>query len=362
MEGNTRMVVRKKRRIAVAVLAVLLLIVSGCSPEVTTNGDGGQRLTLNFATFWPGEDYQIAEGHHSWAAEIESRVLEETDHTVQITFHSGGSLLGATEIYEGVALGAADIGSTCPSYTPGIFRASSVLELPGFNNPDALTASLTIQEAYETIEEIQKEYSDVKVMHFWATGPGDILSTVPVESLEDLSGMEIRVASGSVPAIEALGARPVSMPMSESYLALNQGIVKGLLGPTDILRGFRLAEVTDYIIKTPWLYNVVFVKVMNQNTWDSLPEDVQQIFDEVNAKYVTEYGKLRTSYTEEGQQYAADNYGHQIVTLSEEEEARWIEALSSVQEQWVSDMDRYQIDGKGLLEQVNEIDERLSQE
>jgi TRAP-type mannitol/chloroaromatic compound transport system substrate-binding protein len=66
-------------------------------------------------------DFQVVDGHMVWAKEISDRVKAETPHTVNITMQPGGVLLGATEIYEGVAAGAADIGSTCPVYTMGHF-------------------------------------------------------------------------------------------------------------------------------------------------------------------------------------------------------------------------------------------------
>ncbi|OEF98241.1 TRAP transporter substrate-binding protein [Desulfuribacillus alkaliarsenatis] len=352
---------RRNCLLVILVTLVAALTIIGCSSANPTGDAGGKNISLNFATFWPSGDFQVTEGHEAWAAELKARVEAETDHRLNINFQTGGVLLGATEIYEGVASGVADIGSTSPSYTAGIFRATTALELPGFNNDNALVASMTIQEAYETIEAIQNEYSDVKVMHFWATGPGDIITTSPVTTLEDLRGMEIRVA-GRSPAMEALGAEPVSLPMSESYLSLDQGIVRGILGPTDILQGFRLAEVTSHIVKTPYLYNITFVKVMNLDTWNSLPSDVQEIFNEVNAKYVYEYGVLRSNYTKQGQQFAIEEFGHEVITLSSAEEARWLDAISGVQDNWVADMSRNGLPAQEIIEKVRDIDQKQSTE
>lgn len=355
----------KKKTNHIKITAILIisivLILSGCSGTSSPQDENkAQNIKLNFATFWPGENFYVIEGHNAWAKAVKDRVEAETNHTIEFSMFPGGVLLGATEIYEGVINGSADIGSTCPSYSPGVFPATSVFELPGFNNDNALVSSMAIQEAYETMEAIQKEYDDVKVMMFWATGPGDLFTQTPVRTLEDLKGMEIRVASGSVQTMTALGAAPVTMPMGESYLALNQGIVKGILGPAEILKGFRLAEVTKSTTKTPFLYNTIFVKVMNKKTWDSLPKDVQDIIDEVNSDFIKTYGELGKVQSELGEALAVEDYGHEVINLSPDEEERWKSALSEVQINWVQQAEKNGLPGAALLEKAKELDQKYS--
>lgn len=349
---------RKKLQIVVIILFSLLLIISGCSSKGAT--EEARTIKLNFATFWPGENFYISQGHNLWIEAIKKRVEEETNHTLDVRVFPGGVLLGATEIYEGVISGAADIGSTCPSYTPGAFPATTALELPGFKNDNAIVSSMTIDEAYKTIQAINQEYKDVKVMLFWATGPGDLFTQTPVRNLEDIKGMEIRVASGSVPAIQSLGGTPVTMPMGESYLALNQGIVEGILGPSEIMEGFRLAEVTKSITKTPFLYNTVFVKVMNLKTWNSLPKEVQEIIEEVNAEFVMKYAELGKKQSEIGESLAINDYNHQLINLSEEETNKWLESLKIVQENWIRQSEKKNLPGREILEKVKELDDKYS--
>ena len=359
-----------RNKVFLVVIVILLtasLLLTGCKKGTDSGSDNGDEtpmtFELQFATFWPAVDFQVAEGHKAWADEISKRVSEETPHTVGFSWHYGGALLGPTEIYEGVASGAADLGSTCPLYTMGVFPLTMGLELPGYNNDNALVASLTMYEAWKQSAEIQKEYEDVKVLMFWATGPGDFMTNTPVTKLEDLSKLQIRAAGGSALAISALGGTPVSMPMSDSYVSLDSGIVDGILGPTDTLKGFKLAEVTKYITKTPFVgYNVVFTKVMNKNTWDSLPASVQKIFDEVNEKYVMEYGKLRTDHTLIGQQYAIDEYNHEVFELDPAERERWMSKIIEIAEKWASDTEDKGLPGNEILELYRALDEQYSEQ
>ena len=347
-------------------ILIITALIAGCDSE-ESSGDtdsepqnGGQEITLDFATFWPAQDFQVEHGHKAWAREVKERVAENTSYALNFSWSYGGELLGSAEIYEGVAAGVADMGSTCPSYTPGMFPITEAFELPGLHNDNALVSSMAIQDAFGSYDLLEEEYQDVEVMHFWATGPGDMITVEPVKTLEDLDDMSIRVAGGSVPVVRALGGTPETMGMDEAYLSLNQGLVEGILSPTDVLEGFQLAEVTNYITKTPYLYNVVFMKIMNQNTWDDLPEEVQEVFQEVNREYAYQYGVLRTTYTEAGEKYAVDNYQHEIHNLSMEEEEKWREAIEPVQESWAEDADQEGLPGTEILETVQELDQKYS--
>lgn len=351
-----RMTVKNKVLILMLILSLAaMLLLSGCG-----SGNGEEDvITLNFATFWPATDFQVAEGHNAWIEEIESR----TEGRVSIRMQAGEALLGAREIYEGVENRVADIGTTCPAYTPGLFPVTEAFELPGLQNPNALAASVTMHEGYKQLKEegLMDEYDGVKVLMFWATGPGDVMTTRPVNNLQDLQGMEMRVVGGTIPTMEALGVSPVSMPMSESYVALNSGIVEGILGPTDTIEGFKLGDVLTHITKTPFLYNIVFMKVMNWDTWNSLPPDIQEIFEEVSEEFVEKYGKLRADYTNQGQEIGVQE-GIEIIELSSSEEALWRERIEPVVENWIQSKEAAGLPARNIVEKVRELDAQYSQE
>lgn len=353
---------QKRRVFFLAILFLsLMFFLSACSPSFPQGEDGGLKIKLNMATFWPGENFYVTEGHKLWIDTVKERVESQTKHSFDVAIFPGELLLGASEIYEGVVNGAADLGSTCPSYTPGAFPATTGLELPGFRNDNAIVASFTMQEAYEQIQAINDEYKDVKVMLFWATGPGDLFTQKPVRKLEDLRGMEIRSVASSVPSLRALGAAPVTMPMGEAYLALNQGIVEGILGPAEILKGFRLAEVSQYSTKTPFLYNTIFMKVMNLETWESLPLEVQEIIDQVNAEFLMVYAQLGKIQSDLGQKLAIEEHKHELILLDAQEEEHWLSALAGVRERWISQHEKKGMEAREILDQLIAIEETFSE-
>lgn len=339
-----------------AKLALILGLI--CFLLFPLSASAQDTINLTFATFWPSTDFQVKEGHMKWIQEIEKK----TNGKVNIDMKAGEALLGGREIYSGVANGVADIGSTCPAYTPGEFPLMGAYELPAFNYPNQLVSALTVYNGYHKMKQELgiDPFKEVKLLILWAAGPGDIMTKDPVRDMQDLKGMAIRAVGRTVPTLKKLGANPTGMPMSEAYTALQQGTVDGILAPNDVLRGFKLAEVVSYVTKTPYLYNIVFMQVMNKNTWNSLPSDVQEVFEALNDKYARKYGELRTRYTKEGLQYGKKEHGVETIQLSQKQHNKWRKKVKPVVNEWVKNMDKKDLPGEETLDIAQEMDKKYT--
>ena len=120
-------------------------------------------------------------------------------------------------------------------------------------------------------EEMQTQILLVRI------SPGALHTKTPINSVEDLKGIEMRVTAPSSDAMTALGAIPIAMPMSESYEALSKGIVQGALNPSEALEGWRMAEVTDYTTIAPVFYSDFHYITMNYDVWNSLTPDIRRL-------------------------------------------------------------------------------------
>ena len=122
----------------------------------------------------------------------------------------------------------------------------------------------------------------------------------------------------SAKTLSALGAIPVGMAQSEAYEALSKGVVKGNLGPDEVLQGWKQAEVTSFLTKTPFLYNTLFFVTMNKEQWEALGPELQQAITQVNQKYFEEVaagcGISRMKLSQMGQ----EDKGMQVVGWAEE--------------------------------------------
>ena len=213
--------------LSVVCLAMLLPVVAHAA-----------EITLTYANFPPAPTFPCVQMER-WKEEVEKR----TAGKVAVQTFPGSTLLGPKNMLDGVKQGQADIGVISLSYQPGVFPLTSVLEQPlGFTS--ATVASMTLLDIFQKYN--PEAYKDVKVLTMFTSAPSNIMSQVPVRSLADLKGLELRASGGASKVLDLLGAVPVSMPMSETPEALQKGLVKGLLSSLEVLKDFNYAESCRY--------------------------------------------------------------------------------------------------------------------
>jgi len=286
-------------------------------------------VELTYSIFFPA-----THGHcimaTEWAKEIEKR----TNGAVKINMFPGGTLTPADQCYDGVVKGISDIGMSVVSYVKGRFPLSEVIDLPlGYKKGNQAT-----KLANEYFAKFKpKEFDDVKIMYFHAHGPGIVNTKKPVEKLEDLKGMKLRCTGTSAKVAAALGAAPVAMPQTETYDALQKGVVEGVLSPIEVLKGWKFAEVTSSTTQNfGSSYSLLFFVAMNKKKWDSLPKDAQEAIEKINKEWIEKTAKLWVDLDEEGAKFALAK-GHKIIPLSKEEDARWAKQVQPVLEGYVKD-------------------------
>lgn len=166
-------------------------------------------ITLRYAHFMPPPTAQ-AINSDQWCKEVEKR----TNGKVKITFYPGSTLMPAPQTYDSVVKGIADIGWSIMSYTRGKFPLTEVIDLPlGYKS--GYVATKLINAYYDKFK--PKEFDETKVLYLHAHGPGILTTKKPVYKLEDLKGMKIRSTGLSAKIVQALGAAPVGMPITETY-------------------------------------------------------------------------------------------------------------------------------------------------
>jgi len=335
---------KKGKMLTVFILALSLLGLIGCS-----GGGGADVVELKLAHFFPVNHPAETDLVQPWAAAIE----EATDGRVKVISFPAGTLAQSDAIYESVKKGIADIGMSCFSYTRGQFPVLEVFELPGIIYNDSDAASRIAWEGVKLLDPV--EVQDTTLMMVLTTGSGDLFTKVPINGLDDLQGLEIRATGLSAATLKALGATPVAMPQADAYEALSKGVVRGNLGPIEVLKGWRQAEVTSYITKTPFLYNTLFFLTMNTDKWNSISEGDREAILEINDRFFEDVAcGLWDMQNEDALQYALEE-GMQVIELPEAEKELWISLVKPIQEDFVSRMDSLGFPGQEILDAVLDL-------
>jgi TRAP-type C4-dicarboxylate transport system substrate-binding protein len=126
------------------------------------------------------------------------------------------------------------------------------------------------------IAEFEKEY-DVKILSAVPTQPRILFSKNPVNSLEDIEDVKMRVPEieSYLRLWEALGTRPTRVTWSEVYMALKQGVIDACEGPVSAAYAAKMHEPTGNVTATNHLMSTYFI-MMNGTMFDSLGPELQQ--------------------------------------------------------------------------------------
>ncbi len=333
---------------------VTILMAVAVGFMMAGNSSASKVIKLSYSSVFPPTHVHAKLGQ-AWADEIEKR----TDGKVKISFYPGGALLKGDKVYSGIEAGISDIGMSVFVYNRGMFPAMEVVDLPlGFTSGKMATS--VINQFYGKFPP-EKLAAEVKVLYLHAHGPGVLHCKKPVKSLEDLKGLKIRGQGATARIISALGAAPVAMPQSDSYEALQKGVVDGNFSPMEVLKGWRQAEVVDYTTESHGIgYSSTFYLIMNRAKWASLPAGVQKVFDEVNAQWAQKHADAWDNVDREGREYTIGK-GNQIISLSEEENLRWKKAVQPVIEEYIQDANARGLPGEQYVKTALELIEKYKQ-
>lgn len=304
-------------------------------------------IKLNYSIFFPASHVQCQAGME-WAKTIN----EKSGGQVDITVFPGGTLTPAPQTYDSVVKGIADIGMSCFAYTRGRFPVMEAADLP-LGYPDGMTASKVVNEFYTAVQ--PKELADVKVLYLHAHGPGLLHTQKPVTTLAGLKGMKIRSTGLSAKIVEALDGVPVAMSQGDTYESLKKGVVEGTFGPMEVLKGWRQGEVIKSTTECTSIgYTTTMYVVMNLKKWNSLPEDIQKLFEETSRKAVENHGRAWDEADTAGREYTL-SLGNSIVPLSDEQAALWNGKVEKVIGAYITAAGEKNLPGKDYVDTLRSL-------
>ncbi|WP_343504073.1 TRAP transporter substrate-binding protein [Alloyangia pacifica] len=214
-------------------------------------------------------------------------VDEGTSGTVTLrAFHGGELGAGPADQYVRIVQGTADMGWGLPGYTSSQFPKTLILELPGALPLDE-PGYAALWRAYEG--ELKSEFPMTEAIALWGAEPNILMMRDrAVTSPGDLKGLKIRVAGSiAAEAMEALGATPVQLPMTQVYNGLQTGLIDGLVSGASVLSDFKLSEVVSNVTTGPNLGRLTFYTVMNKPVYDGLSAEAKAALDAVKGEAIS---------------------------------------------------------------------------
>ena len=307
-----------KRTLTVAVTMAALFSAAHASAQ-----------TLRFAHVDPDDWTTSKKGA---AGQVFKNLVEaETDLTVEL--YPAGSLGGETELIEGAQDGTISIAMVSGAYA-NFCPAVAVTDIP-YTFPSAPVAWEVMDgEVGDELKRLSEEKGLV-LLALWDNGIRHVSNNIrPIETPDDLEGLKIRTPPDemTVDIFEALGSNPTPMNFSELYIALEQGVVDGQENPLMNIYSSKLHEVQDYISLTGHKYESTPL-LMSKMVWDSLSPEYQEVIQQA----AVEAGEFNRQASLEADEALRRDMEEAGVAFNEVDPAPFIEATSSVYDQWAEE-------------------------
>jgi TRAP-type C4-dicarboxylate transport system substrate-binding protein len=207
------------------------------------------------------------------------------------------------------------------------------------------------------------EWKGVKVLWLGLMSPYNLHTTKkPVRKLEDFRGLKLQAHGLVAELVDIWGGTPITLIEPEEsvsrqdianahYSALKNGAIDGTVSTFEVTKDFQLYEVTKY---HTYLNTVrdVNATIMNLETWGSLPQNIQEIFDNLNPWAQRELDTAQKAESGEAEALLKQK-GHQMLELSQEERLRWIKAAKPLNEEKISMLESQGIRAREVAQELS---------
>ena len=304
-------------------------------------------INLRFNVMYGPKHPLCREAFKPWA----ERVARVTDGRVKVTIFYASALCKVKQVYDATIAGVTDMGVSCPTYARDRFLMSGVMDLPMVAGEKAKISSEVLWLLYEGFPEMQKEYSDVKLLWMYMNPAYQLHFTKKqVRNLDDIKDTVIS-AGGTVSTriLKALGASVEAMPMVEVYLALQKGVVEGCFLPYAPLKSQRMTEVLNYHTEANLVANTFYV-VINKDVWGKISLTDQKAIEKISGMEAARLcGSVFDKYQEIDRAWMAKK-GDQFIKLEPAERERWTKRILPIRNGWLKDAEAKGLPGKRFLE------------
>ena len=251
--------------------------------------------------------------------------------------------------------GAADASIIFHGYQPGRFVTTKLIELPGYEG-SAEDASVAYWRTYDKHLKAADEHRGVKVIALHTHGPAQLHSNSPVRTLEEVSGLKVRIPGGVGGDVgSALGATGIQVPAPKVYETLASKAADGVVMPLESRKGFKLTEVAQNVYEMPGgLYRGSFAFIMNEDTFADLPLELQTALEEnvFGEPLSREIGKIWDEIDVIGREATETAEGNAINSASDADIEKFSTIADDVRGKVITEVDATGIDAQAAYDMI----------
>ncbi|HET7260565.1 MAG TPA: TRAP transporter substrate-binding protein DctP [Casimicrobiaceae bacterium] len=284
-----------------------------------------------------------------FAKEVEAR----THGAITFQIYPGASLYKPTQQFDAMASGALDMSVYPLAYSGGKVPGANLTLMPALIRNYKQAYDWEGSPIGDWLEKYLDEHGVKIITWIWQAGgvaSRDKVILVPA----DVKGLKVRGAGKEIELmLQAAGASIATFPSSETYNAMQSGVVDALWTSSASLMSFRLPEVAKNVTtaRDHTFWYMFEPLLMSKATWDKLTPDQQKIFKDVGhslQSYALEACKADDQKVAE----VFTKAGDKVYDMNEQQFDQW-KSLAE-KSAWKSFADSMK-DGAHLIEMANAV-------
>jgi TRAP-type transport system periplasmic protein len=197
---------------------------------------------------------------------------------INVKVFGGGSLGAEREYVEGIKAGTVEAG-IASGVISNFFPTAAITDIP-FLFPTSEVAWTVLDGPFgDKLRAMFLTQTGMRCLAFAEVGFRNLTNNArPIKTPADMKGLKIRVQETPVylNMMKAVGASPTPIAWTETYSALQTGVVDGEENPIGSILSGKLSEVQKYITLDGHVYGVDWF-IINEKFFQSLPPDLQYI-------------------------------------------------------------------------------------
>lgn len=293
-----------------------------------------------------------------WVGMIQTHFMVRTDEILaetgnyQIEWNEafGGQLYKVNATLTSVEEGITDIGWVFSFPEQAKLPLSQVSSNAPFatSNPSALLAVMS--DLVENNEDFRNEWEqhNLKVLGLTATDLYDFYLKEPIAGIDDLNGRKISAPGVLGNWLRGTGANAVDGALTTYYTDVQTGVSDGVLSLALGALPIKLYEVAPYIARFDGGAVFSGAIAINRDTWDSLPEEVQNAMVEAGEYYTVSHGQDLVDRHEFALNKMVE-LGAEIIEMPEGETAKWVGMLPDIAGDWAAPLEERGIPARAFL-------------
>lgn len=298
-------------------------------PKQTAAGGGdaeGPKYTFRLAETHPA-DYPTTMADKRFA----ELVHERSNGRITIDVFPSAQLGEEKAVIEQVQLGAIEFTRVSTGPMAEFNAEYGVFSLPYiFDSDEHLWTFLRGDYGEKLLDSL--EQSKMKGLAYYSSGARSFYARQPLNSLEDLKGLKIRVQQNklNIELMDALGASATPMAYGEVYSSLQTGVIDAAENNFPSYYSSKHYEVAPYMILDAH-QRVPEVLLISKATWDKLSKEDQDLIKQAAVDSIAYQQEEWAKYEKESEE-AVRAAGSTIVEVTDLKP--WQEAVKPVIEQY----------------------------